>query len=393
LTESPPALDLERRHEIRLLFITAAVYVAAAGVLEVATLNSDPGRGRIAGSVMIVLAIAARYIGWSRLPFSASVRTDLPYLLSGVVLIVLLGLTLGDRVALFFYLASFEGCSALLDRRWAVGWSAGIMALSSLVAFRVQGGLPDGQTLLQDGLVYALNLVVTELLIRQESQRTRVERLLTELDAAYRRLRDYTSQAEALAVAQERTRLAREIHDTLGHSLTALDVQLNLLARLPDDAHGARHEAAARSRELVRDGLGELRRAVQALRPGALETFSLPDALAALLRDFEATTGLSTTAAIEEVTITPVVALALYRATQEALTNVSRHAGARCVRVRLASEEDWVTLTVQDDGQATQAPYGFGLRGLDERAAALGGTLVAVPLETGGFRLTMTLPR
>ncbi|MFQ5341318.1 MAG: sensor histidine kinase, partial [Anaerolineae bacterium] len=228
--------------------------------------------------------------------------------------------------------------------------------------------------------------------------------------------------------------LAHEIHDTVGHTLTALDVQLELLARLPSGQTEQRRQAAEQARALVKTGLADVRRAVQALRPAALETFSLPEAIASLAADFQRTTQVHTTWQVEgEITPLPLrLALPLYRAAQEALTNVKRHApAARRVTLQLRYGAEAVVLWVENDGipatptsppelggteggpvvlwvendgipatptsppelGGTEGGQGsYGLRGLRERAEALGGTFSAGPDGTGSFRAEMTLP-
>ncbi len=241
----------------------------------------------------------------------------------------------------------------VLPRRWMLAVCA-LLVVTLSAAYGLSGGL---EAALLAGIGYLAASVfvvfVTQVAVREREARAEVERLADELSEANRKLREYAAQAEELAVTRERARLAHEIHDTVGHTLTALDVQLELLARLPSGQTEQRRQAARQASALVKDGLADVRRAVQALRPAALETFSLPDAIAALVADFEQTVHIPTACQVEgQVTpLPPRLALPLYRAAQEALTNIQRHApAARQVTVQLCYGAEAVVLWVENDG-------------------------------------------
>jgi signal transduction histidine kinase len=217
----------------------------------------------------------------------------------------------------------------------------------------------------------------------------RAEELVQELEAS----RDAQAQAVAL---RERQHLAREMHDVLAHSLSALAVQLEG-ARLLAGRSGADTsvvEAVERSHRLARGGLEEARRAIEALRGGDMPG---PDRLPELAEEFREETGVDTALALDgEPRALPSDArLAVYRTAQEALTNVRRHAHAEHVDVRLRYADDGTWLTVEDRGQrrnGTAEPgLGYGLTGMRERAELLGGRLDAAPTPHG-FRVELYLP-
>lgn len=198
------------------------------------------------------------------------------------------------------------------------------------------------------------------------------------------------------AAERERERVAREIHDVLAHTLSALAVQLEatrvLAERRPGDPGVA--EAIGRSHRLAREGLDEARRAVGALRGEAAPG---PDELPALVRRFREESAIPCHLVVEgsPTPLQPDARLALYRTAQEALTNVRRHASPTEVSVRLVYLGGRAELTVQDLGgpgpPAPPDPGGHGLTGIRERAALLGGTLEAGPVP-GGFRVHLEVP-
>lgn len=225
--------------------------------------------------------------------------------------------------------------------------------------------------------------------------RTRSELLREELEEAHRRLAEYSVQAEELAASRERNRLAREIHDSLGHHLTVMKVQLEaaemVLRRDPDDA--IRRMSSAR--ELAREGLAEVRRSVAALRASPLNGRPLPEALGSLVDPGE---GAALKVIGEPRSLPPEATLALYRAAQEGLTNARRHARARRVEVTLDYRApDAVRLEVSDDGAGTSREEdgdrpGFGLLGLDERVRLISGRLATRSRPGEGFTLEVEVP-
>jgi signal transduction histidine kinase len=221
----------------------------------------------------------------------------------------------------------------------------------------------------------------------------------TRLLAQMEETRDAELRAAALS---ERQRLAREMHDVLAHSLSGLVVQLEgaRLLALSDPADGRLAATIDRAHQLAKGGLDEARRAIGMLRDDELPG---PDKLVALARSFQADTGVPCHYAEtgDPLDLRPAVKLALYRVTQEALTNIRKHAQPERVEVRLEYPGEAVSLTVEDfagsPGQPAPAVAietsggGYGLTGMRERAELLGGTLTAGP--TGcGFRVVLRVP-
>ncbi|MGH2538221.1 MAG: sensor histidine kinase, partial [Candidatus Promineifilaceae bacterium] len=200
--------------------------------------------------------------------------------------------------------------------------------------------------------------------------------------------------------AEERNRLARELHDALGHRLTVAVVQLEGAQRLiPAEPERAGRMVGA-MRQQLKEALAELRAAVATLRAPAARAGPgrpLAEALAELAATFEAATGLALQLSLpaELPALTPAEETAFYRAAQEGMTNAQRHAGAGRVWLELQVDAAEVSLRVADDGRGypAAAPEGrFGLRGLQERAEQLGGRLQLGARPGGGAELTLILP-
>ena len=235
------------------------------------------------------------------------------------------------------------------------------------------------------GLLFAYTASLSVRKLRQEEAKARA--LLAEVQAN----RDAQIQAAAL---NERARIAREIHDVLAHTLAALAVQLES-ARVMLERSGSDKDALAtveRSHHLVKEGLEEVGRAVSALRGDRIPG---PSHLRELVSEFETDTGVESDFQVdgEPHALTPEADLALYRAAQEALTNVRKHAEATRVEVGLRYAADGTELTVSDVGSARHDSVngGYGLVGMRERAELLGGRLDAGPT-ADGFEVRLWIP-
>jgi signal transduction histidine kinase len=240
-------------------------------------------------------------------------------------------------------------------------------------------------------------IIFTMLAVQSEKARNEVQRLAGELSEANRRLREYAVQAEELSANRERIRLAREVHDSLGHYLTVVSVQLEAARALWASDSSRAREALAKAQTLAQEGLQDIRRSVASLRSSPLDNKPLAEALRALVADDSQTVP----AAAFQVIGAPrdlasPVALSMYRAAQEGLTNARKHARATHVSVLLDFRSpSTVALTVSDDGRGAEGAGdsgGFGLLGLRERALLLGGNVRVQTAPGEGFTLTFEVP-
>ncbi|GAA1571418.1 MULTISPECIES: HAMP domain-containing sensor histidine kinase [Kribbella] len=202
-----------------------------------------------------------------------------------------------------------------------------------------------------------------------------------------------TSAARALSAQEsERRRIARELHDEVGQTLTAVLMDLKRAAdRSPDP--GLRNELA-QAQETTRASLDEVRRLAHRLRPGVLEDLGLTSALTALATEVSDHTGLEIHRRFESgPELDEQTELVLYRVAQESLTNVARHAGASRIELSLVRADSAVVLRIEDDGRGTGLAHeGAGIRGMRERALLIGATLEVGDGPRGGTRVSLTAP-
>lgn len=218
-------------------------------------------------------------------------------------------------------------------------------------------------------------------------------------------LRESRSQLAALSnhlqriKEDERERIARDVHDVLGGTLVAMKFEMSLLeSKLESDPIQARDRTRNVGR-MVDDAIATVGRVTRELRPGILKDFGLAAAIESQGEDFAQRTGIACNILCTDHDLDPDydTALAFFRVFQEALTNVSKHARATAVNVRLMQEGDEVVLEIADNGcglgvSDLQKPRSFGLRGIRERLSSLGGRLDLSPVEPSGMRLILHSP-
>lgn len=283
-------------------------------------------------------------------------------------------------------------------------WNGLVWVIGLYTAFQifisVQFGLEEFVSNLAAIGAFAAYAFVGALVRRSNQAYYGIEALYEELRDTHDQLKAYSQSVRELAVSEERNRLAREMHDSLGHSLTVAVVQLEGAERLipidPDRAAGIIIDM----RQQLKVSLGELRKTLAQLREppeAAPKVGNLVLALAELGSTFTQATGLETKLSLPDnlPQLTAEQRLAFYRVAQEGLTNVQRHAGATRAWVSLINDHEKITLVVADDGVGLpdERPDGrFGLQGLAERARVLDGTFKISRRVNGGTELTFSLP-
>lgn len=283
--------------------------------------------------------------------------------------------------------------------------AAVILWLSSSLAFSLRMQAWDLNTQLTLLVSFASFVGVTMALHELALAHTALADSNAKLAAAHTQLQEYSAQVEEIAAIRERNRIAREIHDTLGHSLTILAVQLETATQYEARGDPGLHEELREARRVASACLTDVRHSVEALRPDEASDGSLQERLRQLAAEFAATSRETTiTLDLDEAThsLSPEISMTLYRCAQEALTNIRKHARATKVLLYLstsAEPEGQVELTVLDNGQGVTSTSedegqarGFGLRGMRERVELLGGAMRAGPEPEHGWRVAVLIP-
>ena len=309
-----------------------------------------------------------------------------------------------EGLPILFYILAVE---AMLYFPAKIGliWLAGYAIIATIIQISRLGFTESLSALASfAGGLLLFGLVSAALRSARQAQ-LRSERLLVELQAANRQLQEYADQVETSSVIAERNRLAREMHDTIGHRLTVAAVQLEAARKLVlSDAEQA-SGLLVTTQQQVREALNELRQTVGRLREPLEADLQLAQALPRLVDSFRQSSQLAVHLEMPggDLDLPDTHRLALYRAAQEGLTNVQRHAAATQAWLRLGYLTGSVQLEVEDNGRGL--PQGFainasslpasgsyGLRGMQERLAQLGGRMELEARPEGGTRLRVSLP-
>ncbi len=218
------------------------------------------------------------------------------------------------------------------------------------------------------------------------------------LERANAQLANYASTLEHLAVSRERNRVARELHDTLAHTLTGMTVQLETMKAYWDVDPNATHELLDQVLDASRNGVQETRRALKALRASPLDDLGLALAIRQLAESAAERAHLGLQVTIPETlpNLTSEIEQSIYRIAQEAIENAVHHANAQNVHVKLAARENNLVLEIHDDGSGfdlnENAPVGhYGIAGMRERAALIGARLEIFSQIGKGTRILLTV--
>ena len=231
--------------------------------------------------------------------------------------------------------------------------------------------------------LYSLNIVVFMIsllfyILSAITERHRIEEELRMASQANRELNSYLALSEKIAEDRERKRIAREIHDTLGHALTGISAGIDAVKVLVDIDTNRAKEQLNNVSVVVRDGIRDVRGSLNKMRPGALENNTLKEALIKIIREYEAISNLEIHLRYEWDNIDLDIAKEdiVFRVIQESITNSVRHGHAKTIWIELLEEEEAYVMTIQDDGIGfDELHYGYGLKQMQERLMIIGGSV------------------
>lgn len=231
--------------------------------------------------------------------------------------------------------------------------------------------------------LYSLNIVVFMIsllfyILSAITERHRIEEELRMASQANRELNSYLALSEKIAEDRERKRIAREIHDTLGHALTGISAGIDAVKVLVDIDTNRAKEQLNNVSVVVRDGIRDVRGSLNKMRPGALENNTLKEALIKIIREYEAISNLEIHLCYEWDNIDLDIAKEdiVFRVIQESITNSVRHGHAKTIWIELLEEDEAYVMTIHDDGVGfDELRYGYGLKQMQERLMIIGGSV------------------
>ena len=284
--------------------------------------------------------------------------------------------------------------------RWVVAGLVFILFLLDEVRYtqRALPELPEQQLdffmhLIAQTLVFGLGIffvlqLVNKLLVERQIKQ--------QLALAHEQLQEYSQKIEDLAAVQERNRIARDIHDSLGHALTSLNIQLQTAVKLWQKSPKQAHTFLAQAQKLGKIAMKEVRQSVGTLRADKADNQPLELKIRALIDDFRSGTGLTIRSKIVHCPqLSSQIEKTIYRTVQEALTNIAKYAEATEIEIQLNLIEAKIYLSVQDNGKGfklNQNKTGYGLQGMQERVNAVKGCLQIQTSPEAGCRIVVEIP-
>ncbi len=374
-----------------------AVVVLASYFTTFSTLRSASS-----GELLLMIGLGVAYIAVGIYGYAFAARSGrfvyhLAYFIVQIALgglIVHLGKGVGFNALVLLPLAGHS--VMLLPQAWRVIVNIMIIMAYALSLNIISADWSQVWSVLPIFLAGQIFIVVfTQMAVNEEKARTEVEKLVKDLAEANQNLRAYALQAEELAITKERNRLAREIHDGLGHYLTTVFMQIQAARAVMKMDPQKAQDALSTAQNLTQEALVDVRQSVAALRDKFEEDLPLPEKIEKMLKSCEAmgmTVELKVIGSVRK--ISPQSQLTIYRAVQEGVSNTCKHAHARQLCVALDyTLSNQVRMTIQDDGVgAEKLSNGFGLIGMRERIHLLNGEFNIYTAPGNGFRLEVSLP-
>ncbi len=385
--------------KIRTIDVVAYLLFAGVALRGVRDHSDGPLQWGVAGLLLAFLLLRLSE-GWFRRRFEWYPHVYFA-LQTGLVLALSLVPPYVDYYVILYVPLSVDAMSSF-SRRTAYLWLGIFILATAGVLVYVFGWGYALPFILMYAAAFLFFASYTAITRRAEDAREESQALLAQLQAAHRDLQDYAAQVEELTAAEERNRLARELHDSVTQTIFSLTLTAQA-ARMLLDQDAARAAAQLdRVQELARDALTEMRSLIQQLRPKTVAELGLVPALQAHVAERQKRDGLKVVLRVDgESRLLVEVEEALFRVVQEALNNVVKHAGTDQAEVSLNLEGEAVSVTVADHGAGFDPTFigsevsHLGLTGMHERVKALGGSLniESHPGAGTNIRVKVPLPR
>ncbi len=241
------------------------------------------------------------------------------------------------------------------------------------------------------------HLKLCRLQAQLQAQNSRLQQAEARLLKALDQERELNQRIEEMATLEERNRIARDIHDSLGHSLVALNIQMETALTLWQQDPDTAYTFLAEAKQLGSQALQAVRQSVSEIRSDPLQGQTLEQAIASLIHEFHRTTGLLPECRIDLFQpLSNPLNTVVYRIVQEGLTNIYKYAEATVVKIHIQTTQSNLLLVLEDNGKGfrvDESRIGYGLQGMQERTAALGGNLEIKSEPGAGCRITARFPR
>lgn len=393
-------MDTEKRDEFSLTTGTDLAFALVVFISFFTIFSSAPITNPV--SILLIIFLGIAYISFGIYGFayaqrSLSSKTKIGYFVVQLFLggcIVFLGRGAGINSLVLLPLVAHSAMLLEPDRVLVV--NIGILFGYIISVYSYSGNLLEvwkGAPFFFTGQVVIL--IFTQMAVTELKARMRLESLARELSEANKHLQEYAERVKELTITQERNRMAREIHDGLGHYLTILNMQLKAAAATIKKDSRKSEKMVNSAIQLTGEALIDVRNSVFALRQEQGEIIPLEERIKGILDSIPKDTQVNFKCMGNIGTINPQMDLTLYRAAQEMVSNVIKHSEAKNVELILDStDRTTIKLACRDDGKGSDSyEDGFGIIGLEERVKLLKGDLIIETSKGNGFFINIRIPK
>lgn len=353
---------------------------------------------------LIPLVLLLFIVNYSRDYILERGSTPKPYVWISLALemLLIIGIGLFDRtnVSILFFFVCISSTIIIHPFIYSLPL-VGVYLFSEFFMYARENGFSDlthslVSLLFSYGVSTVFVMGMSYLVKMQIREKEKLARTHNELEEAYKKLIEHSAVAQKLSVEQERTRMAREIHDTLAHTLTTLIVQLEACKKLASVDPTRLPIELEKAQELSRSGFNDVKRSIKALRPQVMEDQSLIASLHSIIN----TTRENTQVAIQlqnhlpqDIKLASPIEVAMVRIIQESITNSIRHGQAKEINITIEEENNTLRLSIIDHGVGCASlKKGYGTLGIQERIESLKGSVQFLTSPGQGFRTEVFIP-
>ena len=353
---------------------------------------------------LLPLVIVLFFISYARDYYLVAYKKPIQYVIASIILEMLFIICIGFfdtsniNIILFFVCVS----STIITYPFVNSIPIVVVYMASCIFINVErNGYEDLMKsivpiIFSYGVSTAFVIGMSYLVKLQVREKEKLSHINSELEQAYKKLIENSSVAQKLSVEQERTRMAREIHDTLAHTLTNLIVQLEACKKLASMDPIRLPVELEKAQQLSRSGFNDIKRSIKALRPQAMEDKSFFASILSIINDTMETTKVHITFnnfLPHDIELTSNIQIAIFRVIQESITNSIRHGHADKIVIDINQKNEILELCIEDNGiGCTNIKKGYGIQGIRERLESLKGSAKFSSSNGKGFKTKLIIP-
>lgn len=353
---------------------------------------------------LIPLVVLLSFVNYSRYYWLIPDNKPIRYVWASTILEMLLIISIGfldkSNVNILFFFVCISSTIITYPFIYSL-FLAAVYIASAFFTYAVINGVGEFMKsilliFLSYGVPTAFVMVMNFLVKMQVREKEKLAHMNAELEQAYKKLIENSAVARKLMVEQERTRMSREIHDTLAHTLTTLIVQLEACKKLAALDPSRLPVELEKAQELSRSGFNDIKRSIKALRPQAMEDKSLFASITSIINDTMENTNVHITfnnSLPLGIKLTSQIEVTIFRVIQESITNSIRHGQAGEIEIALKRDNGTLQLYIEDNGTGcANIKKGYGMQGIRERIESLSGSVGFSSSHGKGFKTTVSIP-